>query len=135
GACSRVRIVSSAPSSASPFFAKPPIYSLSHPVYSWLREGPGDSPSFLQSPLNSPWLLTTIEYPSMVCTGCVSSVTYKARAARRPQHRGPRLRLECLEDRTMLSVQFTPGPYGAPGGGSDTPLGETDRSRPMEPFL
>jgi hypothetical protein len=44
-------------------------------------------------------------------------------------------RLFLLEDRTLLSVQFTPAPYAVPANRPDTPLGQVSASRPVEPYL
>jgi hypothetical protein len=44
-------------------------------------------------------------------------------------------RLLLLEDRTLPSVQFTPGPYAVPANRPDTPLTGMGPSRPVEPYL
>ena len=55
---------------------------------------------------------------------------------RRPARRRsfvPRLLL--LEDRTLLSVQFTPAPYAVPANRPDTPLTSIAIPFPVEPYL
>jgi hypothetical protein len=44
-------------------------------------------------------------------------------------------RLFAFEDRTLLSVQFTPAPYAAPATRPDTPLTAMGGSRPVEPYV
>jgi hypothetical protein len=60
------------------------------------------------------------------------------RRQRDPVHRRSRLRprptalfIECLEDRTLMSVQFTPAPYTMPAGRPDTPLGMGGLPEPL----
>jgi hypothetical protein len=63
--------------------------------------------------------------------------TSRSRAAR-PQPRRParpRLGLEPLEDRTLLSVQFTPAPYTVPAIQSEQALGTISSFVPIEPAL
>src|SRR5690348_12150190 len=40
-----------------------------------------------------------------------------------------------LEDRTLPSVQFTPGPYAVPGNRPDTALTQLSAARLVEPYL
>ena len=56
---------------------------------------------------------------------------------RRVQRSGRLPRIEYLEPRTLLSVQFTPGPYAVPGSRPDTPLAAigTTPGLPIEPYL
>jgi hypothetical protein len=54
---------------------------------------------------------------------------------RRVQRAGRLPRIEYLEPRTLLSVQFTPGPYAVPGSRPDTPLTQISNFRPVEPYL
>src|SRR5215831_6478767 len=57
----------------------------------------------------------------------------------RPRHRRPEA--ECLEDRTLLTVQFTPGPYLTPANRTGVPLGAIGGNlhaqvpHPIEPML
>ena len=50
-----------------------------------------------------------------------STRSVKTRSQARRQRRGYRLLLESLEDRTLLSVTFTPGPYTVPANNTDIP--------------
>src|SRR5438132_10156250 len=45
------------------------------------------------------------------------------RSAAQPAHRHRQPEVECLEDLTLLSVQFTPGPYLTPASRPNVPLG------------
>src|SRR5262249_12014599 len=54
----------------------------------------------------------------------------------RPRPRQRRPETECLEDRTLLTVQFTPGPYLTPANRPGVPLGVIgDLPLPIEPML
>jgi hypothetical protein len=44
-------------------------------------------------------------------------------------------RVFLLEDRTLLSVQFTPAPYAVPANRPDTPLTRISALHPVEPYL
>src|SRR5262249_23227674 len=44
-------------------------------------------------------------------------------------------RLDPLEDRTLLSAQFTPAPYAVPANRPDTPLTHISPATPVEPYL
>jgi len=58
------------------------------------------------------------------------------RPARQPARRWsfvPRVFL--FEDRTLLSVEFTPAPYAVPANRPDTPLTQISPTRPVEPYL
>ena len=60
------------------------------------------------------------------------------RFAARPPRRRRRPEAECLEDRTLLTVQLTPGPYLTPANRPDVPLGTISRNfggSPIEPML
>jgi hypothetical protein len=54
---------------------------------------------------------------------------------RRGQRSGRPPRIEYLEPRTLLSVQFTPAPYAVPGSRPDTPLTQMSSARPVEPYV
>jgi hypothetical protein len=59
-------------------------------------------------------------------------------SAARSQPRHWRPDAECLEDRTLLTVQFTPGPYLTPAHRPNVPLGKIANSivpKPTEPML
>jgi hypothetical protein len=55
------------------------------------------------------------------------------RGRNRNGHRRPEA--ERLEDRTLLTVQFTPGPYLPPAHRPEVPLGVIGASAPIEPML
>src|SRR5690348_2879822 len=59
------------------------------------------------------------------------------RSAGRPRPRHRRPEAECLEDRTLLTVEFAPGPYLTPANRPDVPLGIMNFSvgKPNEPIL
>jgi hypothetical protein len=57
------------------------------------------------------------------------------KSARQPARRSFVPRLLALEDRTLLSVQFTPAPYAVPANRPDMPLGQVTGGRPVEPYL
>ena len=60
------------------------------------------------------------------------------RSAVRPPCRRRRPEGECLEGRTLLAVQFTPGPYVTPANRPDVPLGTISGNfggSPVEPML
>src|SRR6516164_8033882 len=52
-----------------------------------------------------------------------------------PQRRSFVPRVFLLEDRTLLSVQFTPAPYAVPANRPDTPLTRISALHPVEPYL
>jgi hypothetical protein len=53
-----------------------------------------------------------------------------------PSRRRPFVpRVYLLEDRTLLSVQFTPAPYAVPGNRPDMPLTSMSGIRPVEPYV
>jgi hypothetical protein len=67
--------------------------------------------------------------PARKC--CTKLSTPSPRLRRRPPE------AECLEERTLLTVQFTPGPYVTPANRPDVPLGAISvlRGTPVEPVL
>jgi hypothetical protein len=68
----------------------------------------------------------------------VSRLRASLRRRNRPSQSAPfrrRPRLEALEDRTLLSVQFTPAPLTTPGNRADTALGDLSGFRPVEPYV
>jgi hypothetical protein len=60
--------------------------------------------------------------------------SHSARPRRTDPRRG-RLAVEQLEDRTLLAVQFTPGPLTTPAHRPNVPLGGISRFRPTVPAL
>jgi hypothetical protein len=77
------------------------------------------------------------DFPAM--TFAINQLVFRHYLPRpcRAQRSGRLPRIESLEPRTLLSVQFTPAPYAVPGSRPDTPLTAmgTISGTPVEPYV